>query len=326
MKWLKVLGCGSLLAGCAGAPAPQVPVVATSGAAGGAATPDAALVKAICSGDVKAVELRLSAGIDVNASLDSCTLLQGAAACDQAAVVQLLLERGAKPLARDAKGTTALHTAVWEASPAVIQLLLERGVPVDEATAQGLTPLHQAAMASRLDVVTLLLARGANANARDARGETPLGYAVGRDVPEVVRALLVGGADPTLSRDNRMLVESAESVATFELLRDALWSRRPQAEVTLPVLMLMKQLDQQQPSAVACYERAQPRPSQAELTFVLTIEPDGHVSQAEPSTVEGNLAEPTSVICILDSLRALSFPKASLARRFIHTFQLQNAN
>lgn len=325
MSWMRIVGCGVLLVGCVGTPAAKGPVVAASGAASGAAAPDAALAKAICTGDVKAVERRIKAGVDVNASLDGCTLLQGAASCDQAAVVQLLLDRGAKASARSAKGATALHMAVWEASPVVIQLLLDRGAVVDEVTGEGLTSLHQAVMASRLDVVNLLLQRGANANARDKRGATPLAYAVGRDVPDVVRALLAGGADPTLESAERLPVHGAVSVATYELLRDALWSRQPQAEVVLPTLMLLNLLGQHQTRARACYERTRPPPSETEFSFTLTIEPDGHVSRAEPSTVEGNLAEPKSVKCILDSLRALDFPKASVSRGFVHTFQLQDA-
>jgi hypothetical protein len=202
------------------------------------------LAKAICTGDVTAVERRINAGVDVNANLDGCTLLQGAVS-------------------------------------------------------------------------------GANANARDKRGATPLDYAVGRDAPDVARALLAGGADPTLENAERLPVHGAVSVATYELLRDALWSRQPRAEVSLPTLMLMNLLAQHEPRARACYERALPRPSETEFSFSLTIEADGHVSGAEPSSFGGDLVEPTSVKCILDSLRALRFPKASVSRRFEHTFQLR---
>lgn len=325
IKWMRFAGIGALLAGCAAPPLPQAQAVASTGSSTRPLAPDAALAKAICTGDVKALEQRINAGVDVNASLDGCSLLQGAVSCDQVAAVQLLLERGAKPSARSAKGATALHMAVWEGSLAVIQLLLDRGAAIDEVTEAGLTSLHQAAMASRPDVATLLLQRGANANARDERGARPLDYAVGHDAPDVVRALLAGGADPTLENADRQPVHGAVSVATYELLRDALWSRDPQAEVVLPTLMLMILLGQHQPRAVACYERVQPRPRETEFTFELTIEPDGRVSRAEPSTVEGNLVEPTSVKCILESLRAFSFPKASVGRGFIHSFQLQNA-
>ena len=324
LRWVRLAGCGLVLLGCASAPRPPASLaVATSTGSARAASPDVALAKAICTGDVKAVAQRIDAGVDVNATLDGCTLLQGAVSCDQAAAVQLLLERGAKPSSRSAKGATALHMAVWEASPAIIELLLGRGAAIDEVTEEGLTALHQATMASRLDVVTLLLQRGADANARDKRGARPLDYAVGRDDPAVVRALLAGGADPTLENAERLPVHGAVSVPTYELLRDALWARQSQAEVPLPTLMLINLLGQHQPRARACYELARPRPRELEFSFAMTIEADGHVSRAEASTIEGNLVEPKTVKCILDSVRALSFPKASESRRFVHTFQLQ---
>ncbi len=94
-----------------------------------------------------------------------------------------MLESGADPNIKDAKGFTALHYAVRERKESTVRILLAGGARVDEATNKGLTPLH---VACSLDcdsngggqpLSSLLISQGASPMARDIRGRTPLHHA-----------------------------------------------------------------------------------------------------------------------------------------------------
>ncbi len=316
--WLWVFAIAS--GGCASAPGRADDGRGTTGASGPGA--DAALAKAICQGDVATVKKRLAAGVSVDAVYEDCSLLQGAAACDRADVAKLLLDSGAKPSTRNAKGVSAIHVAAAAGSARTVKLLLEHHVAVDEVATTQLTALHYAAIAQQSEVLKLLLAHGANPNARDEGGRLPLEYVSGIGATDVAKILLAAGADPTLMRENRSVIEYAETPAMFELLRDAIWAREPKRAIALPLMLVMKVLDAEGPKAIACYERAQPRPAEHELGLVLDIEPEGKVGLLEPTALDGNVRDPAVVKCIEELMRALTFPQASEPRRFIHTFEL----
>jgi ankyrin repeat protein len=285
---------------------------------------DSALYDALCEGNLKVVEQRLDAGLDVNAVVSDGTLLQVAAYSGQVGAVALLLDRGANPSAKNENGYTAIHLATWYSKLDVIRLLLDRGVPIEEPDGNGYTPLHRAADDAKVEVVQFLLERGANPNARDESGQTPLENALFRNDLEITRALLEGGADPTLpSRDDAAPIESAMSVATFELVRDAVWARAPDTKIALPWGMLMKLFDAQWPQAVACYQRVVPRPSASEFGFYVGIEPDGTVSRVVPARRKQDVTDQGVVDCILSLVRTLSFPKSSQAREGFHVFTFE---
>ena len=58
-------------------------------------------------------------------------------------VTELLLDRGADPMARDNSGETPLHRVVWpiRVLPATVELLLERGADAEARSSVGQTPL-----------------------------------------------------------------------------------------------------------------------------------------------------------------------------------------
>lgn len=117
--------------------------------------------------------------------------------------VDRLLDKGIAINARDAEGTTALHTAAKSGDAAIVAHLLARGadiharadatsytwdttgsiVPVTHAL-QGYMPLHYAAQEENSEVVRLLLSHGADIYAlsgprfNDAVGDYPLGLAI----------------------------------------------------------------------------------------------------------------------------------------------------
>jgi ankyrin repeat protein len=110
------------------------------------------------------------------------------------AVVQVLLERGAKPsqASRD-QGFTPLHSAVaTDAGPVeheIVRLLLEAGADPNAKSREGATPLHSAAFTGDLESAELLLAYGADPNATDPKSLTPLDVARDRRNVEVAALL-----------------------------------------------------------------------------------------------------------------------------------------
>jgi len=74
---------------------------------------------------------------------------------------------------RDNMQDTALTWAAWTGQAAMVALLLDRGADIDRKGMTGRTALGWAANGSRREVVELLLDRGANIEIRDNDGKTP---------------------------------------------------------------------------------------------------------------------------------------------------------
>jgi hypothetical protein len=120
-------------------------------------------------------------------------------------LVRLLLARGARAQAQDARGMTALHALAHnrgqlEETASVSRLLTAAGLPVDVRDHRGRTPLHWAAApeSGNRRAIPVLLDLGADVEARDADGLTPLLLAVGipANAFPIVRYLLDRGANP----------------------------------------------------------------------------------------------------------------------------------
>lgn len=141
------------------------------------------------------------------------------AAFRQAAIVELLLKKGAPVNVKTQEGRTPLHVAV-DSSPHLVQLLLKYGTDANVATEDGITPLMQAASRGDRELVEILLVAGADPDAQltvaplekrqcssfIARSYwtfrqcdsplTAMAVAAGRGHYEVVELLLQHGADP----------------------------------------------------------------------------------------------------------------------------------
>ena len=136
------------------------------------------LRKALQDDDAGVIKALLANGADPNRQYYGTTTPLMMA--QSAAAAKVLLEAGANPLTRTARGKTALMYAVHFA-PDLSETLLQAGVPPDDADIYLTTPLYEAACVGNAGVVKLLLARGADPT-RHPDGESALECArSGRD-------------------------------------------------------------------------------------------------------------------------------------------------
>ncbi|KAL7300569.1 hypothetical protein TKK_0006563 [Trichogramma kaykai] len=101
--------------------------------------------------------------------------------------------------ARDKKGQTPLHYAVYKGNVRIIKSLLERGADANVADTEGLTPLHiccDSHSAYYIFRISSEKEQQVQVNARDNLGRTPLHYAVFTCRIDFVTMLLTKGADP----------------------------------------------------------------------------------------------------------------------------------
>lgn len=143
------------------------------------------------------------------------SLVLVAAACAQAApiddlvtaaemndprAVRTLLLKGVDPNLTDARGRTALFTAVREGSQQALEgLLAAPQVDVNALNANGETPLMLAAIRGSLPAAKALVKRGAAVN---RKGWTPLHYACSGPDNGVAAFLIANGAELDARSDN----------------------------------------------------------------------------------------------------------------------------
>lgn len=204
------------------------------------------LEDAIRKGDADRVTAYLDAGWGPDQPLDLTGKrpLHQAAMYGQAAIVRLLLARGADPNAPDRQGATPLNLAAYWGKPEVVKLLLDgaadirgagrsalysainqencaatirlllaRGADPGQCDADGQTPLMEAARWSDVEALATLLERSDSAllARRDKHGQTALGHTLSRDVKDLpaTRLLLAAGADPIAPGGNETDLEWA---------------------------------------------------------------------------------------------------------------------
>ncbi|MHB0936924.1 MAG: ankyrin repeat domain-containing protein [Armatimonadota bacterium] len=146
--------------------------------------------------DEKMVRRLLEYKADVNAKCDQemlagQTALHIAAGRNAAAVMRILLKKGARVNTRDSMGATPLHEAASHGSLEAAALLLESGAAIEAKQSDGQTPLFWAAVVGgNVKVTRLLLDNDAEVNARDYSELTPLGWVVNMDNRTEIAALL----------------------------------------------------------------------------------------------------------------------------------------
>jgi len=153
---------------------------------------------AISAYHINAARLLLEYGARVSlcsASGGGMSPLHQAAVTGQAAMCELLLERGAHVGITDDDRNNPLHYAAACGSAASVKVLLRHGADVAAMQAQGLTPAHWASHKDHTEVLDILLKHGADINARTGEGATPLHLAANRGNIQTARFLLEKGAN-----------------------------------------------------------------------------------------------------------------------------------
>ena len=120
------------------------------------------------------------------------TSLMRAARAGDAAVMRLLLEKGADPRLMTKEGNTALMLAAGVGyrdknttgsendALEALKVSLETGLDLNQANTKGETALHGAASRGADTIVQFLVEHGAKLDAKDARGLTPVDSALGK--------------------------------------------------------------------------------------------------------------------------------------------------
>lgn len=125
-------------------------------------------------GRMPVVALLLARRADIHARSESGTALHGAAGGEEADIVALLLDRGARVDALDDTGATPLHAAMGISTQSAdrVLLLVDHGAQVNARNSDGDTPLHM--VGNNPWSASVLCARGADLEARNTAGKTPV--------------------------------------------------------------------------------------------------------------------------------------------------------
>jgi ankyrin repeat protein len=118
--------------------------------------------------DLPKVRLLVDRGANVNATtkLGRTALFLAAMSDDSAAIVRLLVTKGADLKATDMFRNTMLNAAAAGNDTETIHLVIDAGVDVNAAATTGLTPLMLAAGQSNIRAVKLMLAKGVRVDAQ----------------------------------------------------------------------------------------------------------------------------------------------------------------
>jgi ankyrin repeat protein len=180
-------------------------------------------------GSAPAMRHLLEAGADVNAATLAGTTPLFPAVNASVETTRLLLDHGADPNRATRAGVTPI---LFTRDAAVVSLLVARGADVRARSKVGETALMDVAARGDLAAAKLLLGRGADVNAVDHRGYTALVLAAHFDGDAVglVQLLLAAGADPHAIAEGQTALSLAErrgETEVTEVLRAAAAAQRP---------------------------------------------------------------------------------------------------
>jgi len=112
--------------------------------------------------------------------------------------VRILVSAGVNPNAEDQHGRTPLMWAAESGSTDIVKYLLSKGADVNQQNNEGDTALSWASGEEHTsEVIKVLLRAGANINLKDQRGDTAIDYAILRENQPAIALLRRAGAKPT---------------------------------------------------------------------------------------------------------------------------------
>lgn len=156
------------------------------------------LLNAIQKLDVNRVEKLLKQRPDINQLLaDGSTALAWAVETQNPALVELLLQHGAKPdvPSPQANPFSPLFIACQYGNETIINALLDAGADVNHLTREAIAPLQPCSARSSVAVLQRMLSMGAEINHVDAFGQTALMWAAAEGNLPTINWLLAQGSD-----------------------------------------------------------------------------------------------------------------------------------
>jgi ankyrin repeat protein len=173
-------------------------------------------IRAASLGNVKRVRELLTAGTDVNASLDNgAKALISAVNNGHTNVVRLLLKWGADPSTRVATvkrsgiqfDVDALALGAWEGYFEIVRLLIKAGAKVNDSRVYDLDALSAAAAGGHTKVVRELLAAGHSVEGRV--GHEALAKAIAEKKQQTALVLIKAGAARAVANPTNLLLLAA---------------------------------------------------------------------------------------------------------------------
>ena len=160
------------------------------------------LMNSIAAGaSLESIQALIDGGANVNAENDqnrSAILILTSRRYASPEILSALIEAGANPNAMDSSLTTPLMEACKQNNTAMVETLLNAGARVDLRDRNSRTPiLHAAANGAPLEIYELLKKAGADINGTTRQGASPLMVALESNTgTEAFEALLRAGANP----------------------------------------------------------------------------------------------------------------------------------
>lgn len=150
-----------------------------------------------CShGNTDIAKLLLAQGAAIDARRDGHTSLDAACWSGQVAIVEVLIEKGAKVSVADNNGCSPLFIASALGYEKIAKLLLgkDKSNINQNEKVYGRTALHVVMLLGYVSIASMLIDEGAEVNLQDSEGHTALHVAIFRRFPRLVTLFLDGGS------------------------------------------------------------------------------------------------------------------------------------
>jgi hypothetical protein len=157
-----------------------------------ASRPAQDILKAIQTGNVKAVEAILSVNPDLAKTNDKWgrTPLHFAVDINNVEIIECLIGSGADVDATDIYAWTPLFRAIDKGKREAAEVLITKGADINYGMEDGFRAVHLASSVGNAELLELLLQRGAHPDAKERYGLTPLHIAAAYGFNDVVELLL----------------------------------------------------------------------------------------------------------------------------------------